>query len=99
MQTNGANEHQHEVSEKRPAPDIFTTRADMEICACGARRWADQDGGPATPWQSINLGTKPGGNEGARAELPAPPKSGLDGLITQPSDGDGRWFAFPGRWV
>ena len=82
MQTNGANGHQHEVSEKRPTPDIFTTRIDMEICACGARRWVDQDGTPTTPWQFINLGTKPGGNEGARATLRTPPKSALDGLIT-----------------
>ena len=42
----------------------------------------DQDGAPATPWQSINLGTKPGGNEGAGAALRTPPKSALDGLIT-----------------
>ena len=84
MQTNSVNgHHQHQVSEKKPAPDIFTTRVDIEICACGARRWVDQDGTPATPWQSINLGTKkPAGNEGAGAELPAPPKSALDGLIT-----------------
>ena len=60
MQTNSANDHQHEVSERRPAPDIFTTWVDMEICACGAKRWVDQDGAPATPWQSINLGTSPG---------------------------------------
>ena len=82
MQTNGAGDHQHEVSEKKPAPDIFTTRVDMEICACGAKRWVDQDGTPATPWQSINLGTKPGGDEGAGAALRTPPKSALDGLIT-----------------
>ena len=83
MQTNSANgHHQHEVSEKRLAPGTFPCRLDMEICACGARRWVDQDGAPATPWQSINLGTKPGGNEGARVALPAPPKSALDGLIT-----------------
>ena len=82
MRTNSANEHQHEVSEKRPAPDIFTTRVDMEICACGAKRWVDQDGTPATPWQSIKLGTKPGGNEGARAAPRTSPKSALDGLIT-----------------
>ena len=82
MQINGANEHQHEVSEKRPAPDIFTTRVDMEICACGAKRWVDQDGAPATPWQSINLGTSPMGNEGARVAPQTPPKSALDGLIT-----------------
>ena len=36
---------------------------------------------PATPWRFINLGTKPGGNEGARVALRAPPKSALDGLI------------------
>ena len=77
-----ANEHQHEVSEKRPAPDIFTTRVDMEICACGARRWVDQDGTPATPWQSINLGTKPGERRDARVAPRTPPKSALDGLIT-----------------
>ena len=82
MQTNSANDHQHEVFEKRPAPGIFTTRVEMEICACGARRWMDQDGAPATPWQFINLGTKPGENEGARAALRTPPKSALDGLIT-----------------
>ena len=63
MHTNGANEHQHEVSEKRLAPDIFTTRVDMEICACGAKRWVDQDGAPATPWQFMNL-RRPGGGEG-----------------------------------
>ena len=53
MQTNGANGHQHEASEKRPAPGTFTTRIDMEICACGARRWVDQNGAPATPWEFI----------------------------------------------
>ena len=81
METNGG--HQHKVLEKRPAPDIFTTRVDMEICICGARRWVDQeDGAPATPWQSINLGTSPIGNEGARVAPRTPPKSALDGLIT-----------------
>ena len=82
MQTNSANEHQHEVSEKKPAPDIFTTRVDMEICACGAKRWVDQDGAPATPWQSINLGTSPMGKEDARVAPRTSPKSALDGLIT-----------------
>ena len=83
MQTNSANgHHQHKVSEKRPAPDIFTTRVDMEICTCGARRWVDQDGAPATPWRSINLGTSPMGKEDARAAPRTPPKSALDGLIT-----------------
>ena len=82
MQTNGANEHQHEVSEKRPAPDIFTTRVEMEICACGARRWVDQDGTPTAPWQSINLGTSPMGKEDARVAPRTSPKSALEGLIT-----------------
>ena len=82
MQTNGANGHQHEVSEKRPTPDIFTTRIDMEICICGARRWMDQDGAPATPWQSINLGTSPMEKEDARVAPRTSPKSALDGLIT-----------------
>ena len=84
MQTNSANgHHQHQVSEKKPAPDIFTTRVDIEICACGARRWVDQDGTPATPWQFINLGTKkPAGNEGARVVPPARHQSALEGLIT-----------------
>ena len=83
MYTNGANGgHQHEVPEKRPTPDIFTTRIDMELCACGARRWVDQDGTPATPWQFINLGTSPIRKEDARVALPAPPKSALEGLIT-----------------
>ena len=83
MHTNGANGgHQHEVSEKRPTPDIFTNRIDMEICICGARRWVDQDGTPATPWQSINLETSPMGKEDAGMALRAPPKSALDGLIT-----------------
>ena len=82
MQTNSANGcHQHEVSEKRPAPDIFTTRIDMELCACGARRWVDQDGTPATPWRFINLGTSPMGKEDARVAPRTSPKSALDGLI------------------
>ena len=82
MQTNSTNEHQHEVSEKRPAPDIFTTRVDMEICACGAKRWVDQDGTPATPRQSINLGTSPIRKEDARVAPRTSPKSALEGLIT-----------------
>ena len=82
MQTNGANGHQHEISEKRPAPGTFPCRIDMEICACGARRWVAQDSSPATPWQSINLGTKPGVNEGAGVAPRTSPKSALEGLIT-----------------
>ena len=83
METNGANGgHQHEVFEKRPSPGTFPHRLDIELCICGVRRWVDQKGAPTTPWQFIRLGAKPGGNEGAGATLPAPPKSALDGLIT-----------------
>ena len=50
MQTNSANgHHQHEVSEKRLAPGTFPCRTDMETCACGARRWVDQNGAPPHP--------------------------------------------------
>ena len=64
METNGANGgHQHEVSEKRLAPGTFPCRVDMEICACGVRRWVDQNGTPTTPWKFINL-RRPGGGEG-----------------------------------
>ena len=83
MHTNGTNGgYQHEVFEKRLSPGTFPHRLDIELCICGARRWVDQDGTPATPWRFINLGTKPGGNEGARVAMQAPPKSALDGLIT-----------------
>ena len=84
MRKNSANGgHQHEVSEKRLAPSAFPCRVDMEICACGARRWVDQDGTPTTPWQFINLGTKkPAGNEGAGVAPRTSPKSALEGLIT-----------------
>ena len=53
MQTNG---HRHEVSEKRVNPATFPCRLDMELCACGAKRWVDQDGNVAAPWQLVNLG-------------------------------------------
>ena len=53
----------------------------MELCACGAKRWVDLQGRPATPWQFINLGARPTGQEGARAAPRTSPKSVLDGLI------------------
>ena len=62
MQTNGANGHQHEVSEKRLAPSAFPRRLDTELCACGAKQWVDLHGKPATPWQFINL-RRPTGSE------------------------------------
>ena len=83
MQTNGTGGgHQHEVSEKRVAPGAFPCRLDMELCACGAKRSVDQDGNVATPWQFINLGARPRGQEGAKVAPRTSPKSVLDGLIT-----------------
>ena len=49
MQTNGAGGHQHEASEKHIAPGAFPCQLDMELCACGARRWVDQNGIPPHP--------------------------------------------------
>ena len=61
MQKNGVNGgHQHEVSEKRLAPGAFPCRLDMELCACGAKRWVNLQGRPATPWQFINLNRSQG---------------------------------------
>ena len=83
MHTNGANgHHQHKGSAKILMLDTFPDRLDMEICICGVRRWVDQNGAPATPWQSINLGTSPMGKEDARAAPRTSPKSALEGLIT-----------------
>ena len=42
----------------------------------------DQNGAPATPWQSINLGTSPMEKEDAGVAPRTSPKSALDGLIT-----------------
>ena len=82
METNGVNGHQHEASEKRLAPGTFPCRLDMELCACGAKRWVNLQSRPATPWQFINLRARPRGQEGATKEPGTPPKSVLEGLIT-----------------
>ena len=83
MQKNGVNGgHQHEVSEKRVNRGTFPCQLDMELCACGARRWVDQNGTRATPWQFINLGTSPIRKEDARVAPRTSPKSALEGLIT-----------------
>ena len=56
METNGTGGgHQHEVFEKRLSPGAFPHRLDIELCICGVRRWVDQNGTPATPWQFIRL--------------------------------------------
>ena len=82
METNRVNGHQHEVSEKRVNRGTFPCRLDMELCACGAKRWVNQKGRPATPWQFINLRARQKGQENATKEFGTPPKAVLDGLIT-----------------
>ena len=67
MEKNGVNGgHQHEVLEKRLAPGAFPCRLDTKLCACGAKRWVNLKGRPATPWQFINLGTSPGDRRAPR---------------------------------
>ena len=59
MHTNGANGgHRYEPCEKRVNPATFPCRLDMEFCACGAKRWEDQQGRPAPPWQFLILRQK-----------------------------------------
>ena len=62
MQTDGDNGgHRHEVFGKASSTRTFPCRLDMELCACGAKRWVDLQGRPATPWQFLNL-RRPGGD-------------------------------------
>ena len=63
-------------------PTTFPCRLDMELCACGAKRWVDLQGRPATPWQFINLRARQKGQENATKELGTPPDAVLEGLIT-----------------
>ena len=59
MQAHGVNGgYRHEASEKLVNPATFPCRLDMELCACGAKRWVNLQGRPATPWQLVNLGQK-----------------------------------------
>ena len=83
MQKNGVNgSHQHEVSEKRVNRGTFPCRLDMELCACGAKRWVDLKGRPATPWQFINFRRGREETESAAVTIGSTPISALDGLIT-----------------
>ena len=83
MQKNGVNGgHQHEASEKRVNPATFPCRLDMEICACGAKRWVDLQGRPATPWQFINFRRGREETESGAVTIGSTPISALDGLIT-----------------
>ena len=83
MQTNGVNGgHHHEVSEKRLAPGTLPCRLDMEVCACGAKRWVNLQGRPATPWQFINFRRGREETESTAVTIGSTPISALDGLIT-----------------
>ena len=76
VQENGVNGgHRREASEKRVNPGTFPCRLDMELCACGAKRWVDLQGKPATPWQFINCGPRRGDRRAPRRyyePLPGP---------------------------
>ena len=83
MQTNGTGGgHQHEASEKRLGPGASPCRLDMELCACGAKRWVNLQGRPATPWQFINFRRGREETESAAVTIGSTPISALDGLIT-----------------
>ena len=82
METKGVNGHQHEISEKRLAPGAFPCRLDMELCACGAKRWVDLHGRPASPWQFINFRRGREETESTAVTIGSTPISALDGLIT-----------------
>ena len=82
METNRVNGHQHEGSEKRVNRGAFPCRLDMELCACGAKRWVNLKGGPATPWQFINFRRGREETESAAVTIGPTPISALDGLIT-----------------
>ena len=83
MQKNGVNgSHQHEVSEKRVNRGTFPCRLDMEVCTCGAKRWVNLQGRPATPWQFINFRRGRKETESAAVTIGSTPISALDGLIT-----------------
>ena len=83
MQKNGVNgDHQHEVSEKLVNRGTFPCRLDMEVCTCGAKRWVNLQGRPATPWQFINFRRGREETESAAVTIGSTPISALDGLIT-----------------
>ena len=82
MEKNGVNGHRHEVSEKRVNRGTFPCRLDMELCACGAKRWVNLQGRPATPWQFINFRRGREETESTAVTIGSTPISALDGLIT-----------------
>ena len=61
MQTNDANGHQHEVSEKRLAPDIFTTRIDLETLRLRGETVGGPERRPHHPVEVHQPGNQPNG--------------------------------------
>ena len=87
MQKNGVNGgHRHETSEKRVNRSTFPCRLDMELCACGEKRWMNQDGNVATPWQFINEIQVNAGKAVVHYSIPLPEDSPLACMRRQEID-------------
>ena len=43
-------DHKHRAVEKLPGLGTFPNQFQLEVCVCGARRFADLSGDPATGW-------------------------------------------------
>ena len=43
-------DHEHRAAEKPPALGTFTSDLEVQVCRCGARRFAYLDGEPMPGW-------------------------------------------------
>ena len=43
-------DHKHRAAEKPPALGTFPNELEVEVCKCGARRFAHIGSGPASGW-------------------------------------------------
>ena len=43
-------DHQHRATENPPQLGTFPNEFELEVCVCGARRFANLSGDPATGW-------------------------------------------------
>ena len=48
--THEPSDHERRPEEKPPALGTFSNEFELEVCVCGARRFADLSGEPATGW-------------------------------------------------
>ena len=98
MQTNGTNGHQHEVSEKRPTPDIFTTRIDMEICICGGQAVGGPGRRPSHPMAFHQPGDQPNGKGRCQGGAADPSQVSAGRGLSPAGVADSRWsWTTPGR--